>query len=124
MNDRGTTVAELKELVDQFKKERNWGKHHTQKNLAISISLEAAELMEHFQWDHLENDDKDEIESELADIVIYCLHFANVGGIDIADAMEKKLKKLSKKYPAELFRSGKAGVKEYWAIKKEYRAKR
>ena len=124
MNDAKTTIGELKEIVDQFKKDRNWGKHHTPKNLAVSITLEAAELLEHFQWDNLEKNDKGEIASELADIMIYCLHFANVSGVDIAGAIKCKLEHLSKKYPAELFRSGKIGAKEYWEIKAHYRAKK
>ena len=124
MHDETTNISQLKDCVDGFTKERKWGKHHTPKNLALSIAIEAAELMEHFQWDDLQSEDKEGIQNELADVMIYCLHFANVSGIDIAHAIEKKLEKLEKKYPAELFRSGKAGSKEFWEIKKAYRAKR
>ena len=123
MHDKTTNVSQLKDCVDRFTKERKWGKHHTLKNLALSIAIEAAELMEHFQWDDLQSEDKEGIRNELADVMIYCLHFANVSGIDIACAIEMKLEKLNIKYPAELFSSGKAGSKEFWEIKKAYRAK-
>ncbi|MBF0409352.1 MAG: nucleotide pyrophosphohydrolase [Candidatus Riflebacteria bacterium] len=63
MNDNETTISELKQLVDKFITEREWRKYHTPRNLAASICIEAAELLEHFQWDVFPDSDKTE-ESE------------------------------------------------------------
>ena len=103
MEDKNTTIQALKDCVEDFQKERNWGKHHSSKNLAMSIAIEAAELMEHFQWDEYKQEEKLEIERELADVIIYCLQFAVVNRIDIARAVQEKLAKNAKKYPVRLF---------------------
>ena len=95
MNDKTATIQKLKDLVEKFRKERNWGKHHSSKNLAVSIAIEAAELMEHFQWDDYKEENEAELESELADIVIYCLYFAVSNKIDITKAVKKKVDKIS-----------------------------
>lgn len=74
--DTQTTIDDLKKQANEFIDERSWGKYHTQKNLAVSIAIEAAELMEHYQWSEytVDNQDKQEkIKAELADIVIYLL---------------------------------------------------
>ena len=88
MNDKTATIQKLKDLVEKFRKERNWGKHHSSKNLAVSIAIEAAELLEHFQWDDYKEENEAELESELADIVIYCLYFAVSNNIDVSKAVE------------------------------------
>lgn len=124
MNDKTATVQKLKDLAEKFRKERNWGKHHSSKNLAVSIAIEAAELMEHFQWDDYKEENRNELESELADIIIYCLYFAVSNKIDIAKAVEKKIEKISKKYPAGVFNDKKDNPKDYWRIKKNYRKKK
>ena len=69
--------------LEKFVKERNWEKYHTPKNLAISIAIESAELMEHFQWNDIsfegikkDNRKKREVEDEIADVMIYCLLFS------------------------------------------------
>ena len=85
-SDGTTTLVELKRQVQEFIAERDWGKYHTAKNLAASISIEAAELMELFQWvndkemDELLNssDMMQRVRNELADVIIYCLSLANV----------------------------------------------
>jgi len=123
MNDKITTVQKLKNLVEKFRTERDWGKHHSSKNLAVSIAIEAAELMEHFQWDEYREENTGELESELADILIYCLFFAASNNIDIAKSVEKKIEKISKKYPASVFNKKKDDPKDYWRIKKNYRKK-
>lgn len=120
-NDNDTTVQELKDLIATFSAERNWGRHHTPKNLAISIALEAAELLEHFQWDEYQNNDRAEIESELADILAYVLNFANVMDIDVATAYRNKMKKINEKYPVEIFNMEKVSKDEFFQIKKKYR---
>lgn len=124
-NDADTTIQELKNLIIDFAKERNWKKHHTPKNLAISIAIEAAELMEHFQWDEYQEKDKAAIADELADILIYAFNFAHVTDIDIASAYRRKLEKAGEKYPKEVFNANNTGVVEdYFRIKKQYRQKR
>ena len=97
--DNRTKISQLKEKVKSFVAERNWQEFHSPKNLAMSISIEAAELMEHFQWLSLEESKEylkdaknhDEVAMELADVIIYCMSFANVCDIDISEAVFKKM---------------------------------
>ncbi len=104
--DEKITVQKLKEQVSRFRDERDWLKYDTPKNLAISISVEAAELLEHFQWktdeqvsEALRDEMKlKEVTNELADIIIYCLGFSEVLHIDISEAVERKLNENSEKY--------------------------
>lgn len=111
-NDTDTTVAELRSLVARFVAERDWEQFHDPKNLAMSIAIEAAELMEHFQWirsDQLDAVTHDArsmalVREELADILAFAIAFANTLGIDIARAMADKMQKNAEKYPAERFR--------------------
>ena len=123
MNDKTTTIQDLKLLVEKFRKERNWGKHHSGKNLAVSIAIEAAELMEHFQWDDYRDENRDELGNELADIVIYCLFFASSHKIDVATVVEKKVQQISRKYPVNIFNKHHDDPHDYWDIKKRRRAK-
>lgn len=112
MNDQNTTVAQLKDLVERFVAERRWEPFHDPKNLSASIAIEAAELMEHFQWlrtDQLAEvkDDPEKmghIADELADITAYVVSFASTMGIDLAAALEEKMKKNAVKYPAGEYR--------------------
>ena len=112
MNDQNTTVAQLKDLVERFVAERRWEPFHDPKNLSASIAIEAAELMEHFQWlrtDQLAEvkDDPEKmghIADELADIAAYVVSFASTMGIDLAAALEDKMKKNAVKYPAGEYR--------------------
>jgi NTP pyrophosphatase (non-canonical NTP hydrolase) len=106
--DQATNLQELKKMVVEFRDERDWRKYDTPKNLAISISIEAAELLEHFQWktdaevDEMSRNPqkRQEVSDELADVMIYCLGFADMLKIDVAEALKKKLQKTSEKYPA------------------------
>ena len=112
MKDSETTIKDLRSLVAQFVRERDWEQFHDPKNLAMSIAIEAAELMEHFQWDR--NDQipdlfskpgkREEVEEELADVACYCLSLANNLKVDLAEAIEKKILKNAKKYPAGEYR--------------------
>ena len=112
MRDDQTTIAELTALVALFVADRDWQQFHDPKNLSASIAIEAAELMEHFQWlrsDELEavaNDPKaiGEIREEVADILAYLLSFAARMKIDLSSALADKMAKNAKKYPAEQFR--------------------
>jgi NTP pyrophosphatase (non-canonical NTP hydrolase) len=112
MNDAQTTVAELRELVRAFVAERQWEPFHTPKNLAMSAAIEAAELMEHFQWLTPEASlavaadagKREAVGEELADVVCYLLALANVLGLDVADCVARKMVRNAAKYPADEFR--------------------
>jgi NTP pyrophosphatase (non-canonical NTP hydrolase) len=100
--------ADYKSILDMIKKfrdDRDWMKFHDAKNMAISVILEASELLEHFQWKTREEvedyirDNRDSVEEEIADIAIYLFELADNLGIDIMRAVVKKLKINSGKYP-------------------------
>ena len=104
MSDNETTVSEIKEAVRDFDKKRNWEKKVL--NTAISISLEASELLEIFQWCDQSGAEKaargekrEHFLEELADVMIYCIELANVCDVDIASAIEDKMRKNAVKYP-------------------------
>ena len=107
--DDATTVAALKKLMDDFVERRNWRQFHDAKNLSSSIAIEAAELMEHFQWLHSDAVSKvrdnaeqmNEIEEEVADIFAYLLSFATSMNIDLSGALARKMKKNEGKYPVK-----------------------
>lgn len=122
-SDKTITIEELKVLARKFRDDRNWSRHHEPKNLAISISIEAAELLEKFQWEDYNPDDHEEIKNELADIVIYCIYFADKLGIDISNAVTKKLEYISNKYPAEFFKNQANSASVQKSIKRSYRQK-
>lgn len=112
VNDSTATVADLKRLVQDFVTERDWEPFHDAKNLSTAIAIEAAELMEHFQWLRSEEmpavvDDVEamkEIRAELADITAFVLSFAMTMGIDLSSALAEKMKQNAIKYPIERFR--------------------
>ena len=110
----------LKQKVDEFSKARDWEKFHTPKNLAMALTVEAAELMEIFQWlepqetfQSLPSKKQIAVEHEIADIFIYLLRFCSVSGIDLISAAEKKLKHNAEKYPAELVKGQSKKYTEY-----------
>ena len=102
----------VKSEIRKFVDERDWEQFHDPKNLAMSISIEAAELMEIFQWSS--NDESSQIldtkdsrihaTEEVADILIYTIAFCNRNNIDISEAILNKLKKNKKKYPKDKFK--------------------
>ena len=112
MSDSQTTVAQLKQLVERFVAERDWQQFHTPKNLSMALAIEAAELMEHFQWltpaeaDALAADPPRlaAVAEELADVACYTLALASRLGIDLSQATQAKMVKNAQKYPAEQFR--------------------
>lgn len=112
MSDTTTTVADLRNLIQEFVSERNWEQFHTPKNLAMSISIEAAELMELFQWTDAEESarritvepHRTRLAEELADVLCYALSLANATGLDLSEAVRAKLIKNRAKYPADEFR--------------------
>lgn len=97
-------IKELTEKMIQFRNDRNWQQFHNPKDLALSLSLEASELLENFQWKNSEEAVAKNIEKmkeELADVLMYVLLFAHETGIDIKQVVEEKLKKNNEKYPVE-----------------------
>lgn len=120
------TFQELWIVLDQFDIERKWTDLDPS-DLAKSIMLEWAELLEYFQRDNtlvnrgeeIPNKSIDEISYEVADIMIYLMKFCREMNIDIVDALSKKLEKIAKKYPPDY--KDKGGYDEYLRIKKEYR---
>lgn len=88
----------------KFRDDRNWKQFHNPKDMAISISLEAAELLEVFQWsaeDTVCEAKKDKIKEELADVLIYCIHMADACGLDMDEIIREKLIRNNEKYPVE-----------------------
>lgn len=105
MSEQSLSVLQAK--IRQFCDERNWDQFHNGKDLAISLSLEAAELLEHFQWKddtevhrHMQ-DNKSEVAEELADVFYWVLLIANKFDIDLVEVFDKKMIKNAKKYPVE-----------------------
>ncbi|KJL26053.1 MazG nucleotide pyrophosphohydrolase domain protein [Microbacterium foliorum] len=90
------TVSSLRAFVA----EREWDQFHTPENLAKSISIEAGELLESYQWGA--EPDQGHVEEELADVVTYCIHLANKLGVDLEEIVMAKLQKTAAKYPVEL----------------------
>jgi NTP pyrophosphatase (non-canonical NTP hydrolase) len=105
--DTPPTIADLQAAVARFVDERNWQVYHTPKSLSMSIAIEAAELMEHFQWHGngasrqvaLQDDVHEAVAGELADVLIYCLALANAAGIDAGQAVLAKLARNRERFP-------------------------
>ena len=112
MSDDETTVAELRTIVQEFVDERDWQQFHSPKNLAMSMAIETAELMEHFQWLTINQSnelasDREAVQAageEVADVLCYLLGMANQLNLDLSDALRAKMVKNRQKYPAEEFR--------------------
>ena len=100
-------INEITGKILQFRDERDWMQFHDPKNMAVSIILEASELLEHFQWKTKKEvekyvmQNKSEIKDEIADIALYLFELADNLGISLLGAMEEKLKKNEMKYPIE-----------------------
>jgi NTP pyrophosphatase (non-canonical NTP hydrolase) len=109
MSDATATVSQLRQAVATFVDERDWRQFHTPKNLAMSLAIEAAELMEHFQW--LDVDEsiargrdaacRAEIADEIADVCCYLLSLVNNLELDLSEAVLAKLIKNARRYPPE-----------------------
>ena len=101
------SLAALEAGIDAFVLERDWAQFHTPKNLAMSVAIEAAEIMEHFQWCSGEESrtlvpsKRDEVASEIADVLIYLLRLARVLDIDPLAAATVKLVQNRRKYPVD-----------------------
>ena len=90
----------LKQRIDKVNKDRDWDQFHTPSNLAKSISIEANELLECFQWNDTDYD-LDAVKEELADVMNYCIQMSQVLNVDIIDIINAKMDKTEKKYPVE-----------------------
>lgn len=107
---RASDLTELRDIIRQFSSERDWLRFHTPKNLAMALSVEAAELMEHFQWlstgaDHeLDVAAREGIRHEMADVLVYLIQLADHTGVDLRDAVLEKMELNRRKYPVELAR--------------------
>lgn len=90
------------EKINQFRDERNWRPFHNEKDLALSLSLEASELLEIYQWKTHEegNQDREHLKEEIADVLIYAYMLADNLGFDIDEIIAEKLVKNAVKYPA------------------------
>ena len=112
MPDSTTTLADLRTTVAAFVAARDWSQFHNAKDLAVSICIEAAELLEEFQWHDAaqvtaaSNDPeaRERARLELADVLVYCLCLGNALEIDVSQAVQDKLAIADRKYPPEAYR--------------------
>ena len=110
VNDSGITLSELKSDVRKFVEERDWKKFHSPKNLSMSMMVEVAELMEHFQWiSQLESrelpaEKKLAVSEEMSDVFCYLLAMANELEIDLSSSFRRKMELNRQKYPVEDYR--------------------
>jgi len=106
-------MSDLQKLINkirQFNMERDWSQFHNAKDLALAISIEAAELNELFLWKKAEEADPEKVKEELADIFTYALQLADKYGFDISDIVSNKIEKNALKYPIE---KAKGSAKKY-----------
>ena len=111
--------ARLRDLVRVFVDERDWDQFHTPKNLAAALSVEAAELLEHFQWlrdgraDELGPDKLVQVRHEMADVLVYLVRLADKLNVDLVTAVQEKMVLNRAKYPADLVRGDARKYDEY-----------
>jgi dCTP diphosphatase len=104
------SIDELRQRLREFARERDWEQFHSPKNLAMALIVEAAELVEHFQWltemqsGALEPERREQVAQELADVFIYLVRLADRLDIDLLDAAERKISLNARKYPADKVR--------------------
>ena len=110
LSDSVTTLLQLRDIVRAFVDERDWQQFHSPKNLSMSLSIEVAELMEHFQWltaaesRQLDAERTAEVSDELADVFCYLLAIVNELDLDLTAAFTNKMKKNRLKYPVVEYR--------------------
>lgn len=109
----------LRERLREFVHERDWEQFHSPKNLAMAMIVEAAELVEHFQWateqesHNLSAEKREQVAQEIADTFVYLLRLSDVLGLDIIDAANRKIDLNAIKYPADKVRGSNAKYTEY-----------
>jgi NTP pyrophosphatase (non-canonical NTP hydrolase) len=117
--DKIESLESLRDRLRDFVSERDWDQFHTPKNLSMALIAEAAELVEHFQWvdgdtSHLlEDKTRHSVEEELADILIYLVRISDKLGIDLFEAVQRKIAINEVKYPAEKVRGSAKKYTEY-----------
>jgi NTP pyrophosphatase (non-canonical NTP hydrolase) len=117
-------LDQIRSRIRQFRDERDWMQFHNPKNLACSISIEANELLEHFQWCTPEESlaiaskKKTEISHEIADVAVYLIELADNLGIDLAEAIAEKMAHNEAKYPADKVRGSSKKYTEYKTAKR------
>ena len=97
--DGKINITELRDLVEAFVRDRNWESFHNPKDLSMALSVEASELMDLYLWDR--EPDIERVKEEMADVLIYLLELSSRTGIDLSDAVEKKLEKNDERYPVD-----------------------
>lgn len=113
------SIDAIKARINQFVEDRDWSQFHSPKNLAMAMIVEAAELVEHFQWmteqesKNLDQEKKEQIGQELSDTFVYLLRIAEVCEIDLIDAVNKKIELNEKKYPIDKAKGSNAKYTEY-----------
>jgi dCTP diphosphatase len=119
MMDTQDSLQHLRLRINQFVNERDWAQFHTPKNLAMAMIVEAAELVEHFQWDtpiesqQLSDNKHEAVSHELADTFVYLLRLAEVLNIDLIEAANKKIDLNALKYPVDKAKGSNAKYTEY-----------
>ncbi len=120
MADHDTTCADLRQRVAEFVAARDWEQYHVPKNLSVSVAVEAAELMEHFQWltheqaaSAMQDEEKRAaVADELADVLIYAFSLANVLDVDVSTAILDKLERNEHRFPVNEWRGQAQGRKD------------
>ena len=108
--DQDTSVASLRDMVRSFVSERDWEKFHSPKNISMALAVEAAELMEHFQWismedsRQLDHDKRVEVGEEIADVFCYLLAISNSLDLDLTETLHRKMELNRQKYPVQEFK--------------------
>lgn len=103
-------LDQIRDKLRAFAAERDWSQFHSPKNLAIAISVEAGELLEHFQWLSIEasqtlpNEKLEKISEEMADVLLYLIRMADVLGVDLIESANAKIEANARKYPVDLAR--------------------
>ena len=119
MNDNTTTIEDLKQIIKQFNKERDWEQFHNPKDLSIGIVSEATELLDIFKYkseeqiEQIFNKNKHKVEQEVADILIMTLQFAQLNDIDITKSIQAKLSINAQNYPAHIVKGLNLKKEEY-----------
>jgi len=112
-------IADLQKKIIKFRDERDWKQFHSPKDLAINLSLEASEVLEHFLWKTKEEQEKhmkkhkEDVADEMSDVFMTILILAHDNDIDLKKAFEKKLKKTEKKYPVSKVKGKNLKYTEY-----------
>lgn len=102
-----TEIQQLTQKIKEFRDQRDWLQFHNHKDMALSLVLEAAEVLEHFQWktqaevERHAREHKDELADELADVAMFLFELSDNVGIDLPEAISRKLQKNAEKYPVE-----------------------